>query len=160
MSRIVCLSDTVSLVRLVREAVTASGHLLFPFPGSRLNDALRQAVRQAAPDVVLFELTSTLDSPHIYFFLRSDQAMRRIPVILLSSRPDLELLATALGADSYLSLPLDRAAFHNTLSAYLDTPVLADAPRIAVPRSTVQRYASLMRRPLVTAQVVGSVPAV
>lgn len=87
MSRIVCLSDTVSLVRLAREEVTACGHLLTPLPGARLNDALRRAVRQAAPDVVLFELTNALDNPHIYFFLRSDQATRHIPVILLSSRP-------------------------------------------------------------------------
>ncbi len=160
MSRVVCLSDTVSLVRLVREEVTIGGHLLFPFPGSQLNNALRQAVRQAAPDVVLLELTNTLDNPHIYFFLRSDQAMRRVPVILLSSRPDLELLAKALGADGYLPIPLDRAAFHVTLSAYLDTPVPSGAPRIEVPRSTVQRYASLMQRPQLMTRVMAGVSAV
>ncbi|MFQ3632492.1 response regulator [Roseiflexus sp.] len=160
MSRVVCLSDTVSLVRLVREEVIVGGHLLFPFPASQLNDALRQAVRQTAPNVVLLELTNTLDNPHIYFFLRSDQAMRCVPVILLSSRPDLELLATALGADSYLPIPLDRAALHVTLSAYLDTPVSSDAPRIEVPRSTVQRYASLMQRPHLMTRVMAGVPAV
>ncbi len=160
MSRVVCLSDTVSLVRLVREEVTVGGHLLFPFPGSQLNDALRQAVRQAAPDVVLFELTSTLDNPHIYFFLRADKAMWRVPVIFLSSRPDLELLATALGADGYLLLPLDRAAFRITLSAYLDTSVPSGAPHIEVPRSTLQRYASLMQRPPLMARVMAGVPAV
>ncbi len=160
MSRIVCLSDTVSLVRLAREEVTACGHLLTPLPGARLNDALRRAVRQAAPDVVLFELTNALDNPHIYFFLRSDQATRHIPVILLSSRPDLELLAAALGADGYLSLPLDRAALRDTLSAYLDIRVPACAPRIDVPRSTVQRYASLMQRPPLMAQVAAGVSMV
>ncbi len=160
MSRIVCLSDTIALVRLVREEVTSGGHLLFPFPGSRLNDALRQAVRQAAPDVVLFELTNALDNPHIYFFLRSDQAMRRVPVIFLSSHPDLELLATALGADGHLRLPLDRATFHSTLSAYLDTPVPAGAPNIEVPRATVQRYASLMQRPPLMARAAVGAAAV
>lgn len=153
MARVVCLSDTVSLVRLVREEVTSSGHLLVPLPGSRLNDALRQAVRQAAPDVVLFELTNTLDNPHLYFFLRSDQATRGIPIIFLSPRPDLELLATALGADGYLHLPLDRSALHRTLSAYLDIPAPSGAPRIEVPRPTVQRYASLMQRPPLMARV-------
>ncbi|WP_288089516.1 response regulator [Roseiflexus sp.] len=160
MARVVCLSDTVSLVRLVREEATSCGHLLIPFPGSRLNDAFRQAVRQAMPDVVLFELTSTLDNPHIYFFLRSDQAMRSIPVIFLSPRPDLELLAAALGADGYLSLPLDRGALRDTLRAYLDIPAPVDVLRIEVPRSTVQRYAALMQRPPVMAQVAAGLPAV
>lgn len=147
MACVVCLSDTVSLVRLVREEVTSSGHLLVPFPGSRLNDALRQAVRQAAPDVVLFELTNAIDNPHLYFFLRSDQATRHVPIIFLSPRSDLELLASALGADGYLRLPLDRSALHRALCAYLDIPAPSGAPRIEIPRSNVQRSASLMRRP-------------
>ncbi|MCS6839175.1 MAG: response regulator [Roseiflexus sp.] len=159
MARVVCLSDTVSLVRLVREEVTSSGHLLVPLPGSRLNDALRQAVRQAAPDVVLFELTNAIDNPHIYFFLRSDQATRHLPVIFLSSRPDLDLLAPALGADGYLHLPLERSALHRTLSIYLDIPAPASAPRIEIPRPSLQRYAALMQRPSLVARVAACVPA-
>jgi len=157
MSRVVCLSDTVSLVRMVREEVTSSGHLLIPLPGSRLNDALRHAVRQAAPDVVLFELTNTLDNPHIYFFLRADQATRQVPVIFLSPMPDLDMFARALGADDYLRLPFDRSALHRALDAFLETPALV-APRIEVPRPTVQRYASLMQRPLVSASMMGGMP--
>lgn len=160
MARVVCLSDTISLVRLVREEVAACGHFLFPFPGSRLNEALRQAVRQAEPDIVLLEITNTLDNPHIYFFLRADQTTREAPVILLSRLPDLETLADILNADGFLRIPFDRSTLHRVLSAHLRVPVTVSAPHIAVPRSTAQRYASLMQRPLLMTQSVASMPAV
>jgi len=147
MARVVCLSDSVSLVRAVREEIAAWGHTLYPFPCSRLNDALRQAVRQASPDVILLELTGATDNPHIYFFLRADQFTRNVPVIFLSASPDLAMFAEALGANGSLRIPFERAMLRRMLGNYLDMPRVVDTPRIEVPRSTIQRYASLLQRP-------------
>ncbi len=147
MGRIVCLSDTVSLVRAVCEEIAACGHILYPFPCSRLNDTLRQAVRQASPDVVLLELTSATDNPHIYFFLRADQSTRNVPVIFLSANPDLDVFADALGANGSLRFPFERSMLRRVLGNYLDMPRPVDAPRIEVPRSTIRRYTSLLQRP-------------
>lgn len=147
MARVVCLSDTVSLVRAVREEIAACGHILYPFPCSRLNDALRQAVRQASPDVVLLELTGATDNPHIYFFLRADQSTRNVPVIFLSANPDLDVFADALGANGSLRFPFERSMLRRVLGNYLDMPRPVDTPRIEVPRSTIQRYTSLLQRP-------------
>ncbi|MGQ9826836.1 MAG: response regulator [Roseiflexus sp.] len=147
MARVVCLFDTVSLVRVMREEIVAWGHTLYPFPCSCLNEALRQAVRQASPDVIFLELTDSIDNPHIYFFLRADRSTRNVPVIFLSSAPDLALFAEAVGADGSLRIPFDRLTLRRVLRNYLDTPRAIDTPRIEAPRSTIQRYTSLLQRP-------------
>ncbi|MBO9325696.1 MAG: response regulator [Roseiflexus sp.] len=159
MACVVCLSDTVSLVRAVREEIATWGHTLYPFPCSRLNDALRQAVRQASPDVILLELTGAIDNPHIYFFLRADQSTRNVPVIFLSSAPDLDVFADALGADGSLRVPFERSMLRRVLGNYLDVPHVVDTPRLEVPHPTIQRYTLLLRRPqLMTMTMVTAPP--
>ncbi|NWG21713.1 MAG: response regulator [Chloroflexi bacterium] len=147
MARIVCLSDTLSLVRAIRRELAGGEHSIHLLPCSRLNDALRQAVRQAAPDIVLLELTHTLDNPHIYFFLRADQATRHVPVVLLSSMPHIELYADALGADGFVHTPLNEAELHVVLDTCLGVrrsfpphQVPARRRAVSVARRMVARY--------------------
>lgn len=120
MARVVCLSDTLSLVRAIHHELAQSEHMLRPLPCSRLNDALRYAIRQASPDIILLELAPTLDNPHVYFFLRADEATRDIPVILLSSLAHMEVYAEALGADGFLLLPVDGAILRDAIDACLN----------------------------------------
>lgn len=152
MARIVCLSDTLSLVRAIRQELAGGEHSVQLLPCSRLNDALRQAVRQAAPDIVLLELTHTLDNPHIYFFLRADQATRHVPVVLLSSMPHIDVYADALGADGFVHTPLNGTELRLALDACLGMrrsfpPHREPARRRAVPiarRMTAHYPASML----------------
>ena len=74
---------------------------------------------QLAPDVILLELSQTVDSPHLYFFLRSDQVTRHIPIILLSSGARLSQLAAMLGADGCLQRPFVADQISSMVAAHL-----------------------------------------
>jgi len=105
MARIVCFTDNTAVARTVQQSLTDRQDTLHFLTASRLTDDLRQSVRRLAPDVILLELSQTIDNPHLYFFLRSDQATRHIPVIVLSSGGRLAQQAAMLGADGYLQRP-------------------------------------------------------
>jgi CheY-like chemotaxis protein len=105
MARIVCFTDNTAVARVVQQELTDQQHALHFLSSSRLTDDLRQSVRRLAPDVILLELSQTLDNPHLYFFLRSDKATRNTPIIVLSSGTRLAQQAAMLGADGYLQRP-------------------------------------------------------
>jgi CheY-like chemotaxis protein len=119
MARIVCFSDNAAVVRVVRQGLNDREHSLHILAASRLTNDLRQAVRRLAPDVILLELSQALDNPHLYFFLRSDQATRHIPIILLSSGARLEQQAAMLGADGYIQRPFAADQLWRTVATYL-----------------------------------------
>ena len=105
MARIVCFTDNTVVARVVQQELTDRQHALHFLSASELTDELRQSVRRLAPDVILLELSQTIDNPHLYFFLRSDKATRNTPIIVLSSGARLAQQAAMLGADGYLQRP-------------------------------------------------------
>jgi CheY-like chemotaxis protein len=105
MARIVCFTDNTAVARVVQHGLTDRQHTIHFLSASRLTEDLRQSVRRLAPDVILLELSQTIDNPHLYFFLRSDTATRNIPIIILSSGARLAQQAAMLGADGYLQRP-------------------------------------------------------
>ena len=105
MARIVCFTDNTVVARVVQQELTDRQHALHFLSASQLTDELRQSVRRLAPDVILLELSQTIDNPHLYFFLRSDKATRNTPIIVLSSGARLAQQAAMLGADGYLQRP-------------------------------------------------------
>lgn len=149
MARVVCFSDTTSLVRAVRQSISGREHSLFPLPGSRLTDDLRRTVRRAAPDVVVLELTRALDNPHLFFFLRSDAATRDVPVIVVADDPSLEPYAEALGADVFVA-GADADAIRRALSRYLPAPapMLPPASIPATMPALAPALPPALRRPL------------
>src|SRR5262245_22692873 len=124
MARIVCFSDNAGIVRVVRQGLNDLEHSLQVLAASRLTNDLRQTVQRLAPDVILLELSQAIDNPHLYFFLRSDQATRHIPIILLSASGRLEQQAAMLGADGYLQRPFAADQLWRMVSAHL-TPQCA-----------------------------------
>src|SRR5512143_4069180 len=102
MARIVCFTDNAAVARVIQQGLADRQHMLHFMSASRLTEDLRQSVRRLVPDVILLELSQTIDNPHLYFFLRSDQATRNIPIILLSAGTRLAQQAAMLGADGYL----------------------------------------------------------
>ena len=126
MARIVCFTDNTTVARIVQHSLTEGQHTLHFLAASRLTDELRQQVRRLAPDVILLELSQTIDNPHLFFFLRSDQATRHIPVIMLSSGARLAQQAAMLGADGYLQRPFLADQLSSMVAAQL-TPQSACA---------------------------------
>jgi len=125
MARIICFTDNAAVARVIQQGLADRQHVLQFLSASRLTEALRQSVRRAAPDVILLELSQTIDNPHLFFFLRSDQATRKIPIILLSSGARLAQQAAMLGADGYLQRPFLADQLSSMVAAQL-------APRSSV----------------------------
>jgi CheY-like chemotaxis protein len=119
MARIVCFTDNTAVARIVQQSLTDLQHSLSFLTASRLTDDVRQQVRRLAPDVILLELSQTIDNLHLFFFLRSDQATRHIPVIMLSSGGRLDLQATMLGADGYLQRPFHVDQLSSMVASHL-----------------------------------------
>jgi len=125
MARIICFTDNAAIARVIQQGLADRQHVLQFLSASRLTETLRQSVRRAAPDVILLELSQTIDNPHLFFFLRSDQATRKIPIILLSSGSRLAQQAAMLGADGYLQRPFLADQLSSMVAAQL-------APRSSV----------------------------
>jgi CheY-like chemotaxis protein len=119
MARIVCFTDNTSVASVVQHELTDRQHALHFLSASRLTDDLRQSVRRLAPDVILLELSQTIDNPHLYFFLRSDKATRNTPIIVLSSGTRLAQQAAMLGADGYLQRPFLAEQLSSMVAGYL-----------------------------------------
>jgi CheY-like chemotaxis protein len=126
MARIVCFSDNAAVAHVVQQGLRDRQHTLHFLAASRLTNDLRQTVQRLAPDVILLELSQAIDNPHLYFFLRSDQFTRNIPIILLSSGARLAQQATMLGADGYLQRPFAADQLSRMIAAHL-TPASAFA---------------------------------
>lgn len=122
MARIVCFTDNTAVASVVQHALTDRQHVLHFLSASRLTDDLRQNVRRLAPDVILLELSQTIDNPHLYFFLRSDKATRSTPIIILSSGARLAHQAAMLGADGYLQRPFLTDQLSNMVTDHLAPP--------------------------------------
>lgn len=105
MARIVCFSDQDSLIRVVRQSLNQCEHTLSIFPASRLTGLLRHEVQHMAPDVILLEVSYTLDNPHLFFFLRSDEVTRHVPIIFMSYSTQISHQAAILGAEDALRFP-------------------------------------------------------
>ena len=125
MSSIVCFTDSSAVTHATQHLL--SGHELHVLSASRLTDAVRQLVGQIAPDVILLELSASMDNAHLYFFLRADRTTRNIPVILVSPSEFVEQQAAILEADGYLR----RTALHDqlrpTISRFLPRTLKANA---------------------------------
>lgn len=119
MARIVCFADSPAVISAVCQELSGREHDFHFMAASQLTGELRRAVQRLAPEVILMELSQAIDNPHLYFFLRSDQATRSIPIILLSGGAWLAQQAAMLGADGYLQRPFLADQLWRTVSAYL-----------------------------------------
>jgi len=102
MARITCFIDTPALAQQVQKLFEQSDHHVQFVSASHLNRALRDQVQRFAPDLVLMELAQSIDNPHIFFFLRSDDITRRTPIMVFSNSVRLADEARILGADAHL----------------------------------------------------------
>ena len=122
MARIVCFTDNNAVAQGVQQGLTDRQHKLHFMSASRLSDELRRKVRRIAPDVILLELSHTVDNPHLFFFLRSDKATRDIPIIVVSSSTRLAQQAAMLGADAFLQRPFLADQLSSMVAAHIPQP--------------------------------------
>lgn len=113
MCRIICFVDSSTLATTVQQM--AASHDLHLLSASRLANDVRMSVQQINPDLVLLELNPTMDNAHLYFFLRSDQATRTTPIILISPSELSAHQSAIFGADAIMSRKQIASNLHQTL---------------------------------------------
>lgn len=105
MARIICFADSPAVLHAVQQGLAEEHNTIQLMSASQLSGELRQSVQRFAPDLILLELSHATDNPHLYFFLRADQATRHTPIILISAGKRLAQQAEMLDADGYLQRP-------------------------------------------------------
>ncbi|MCS6842011.1 MAG: EAL domain-containing protein [Roseiflexus sp.] len=92
--------------------------------------AALEAVRQQAFDLILLDiLMPGIRGDQVLAALKSDPALRHIPVIVISGDQDLDLIAHCiqLGAADYLGKPFNATILHARVNACLEQKRLRDA---------------------------------
>ena len=117
MCRILCFTDSGALASTVQQV--AQPHELHMLSASRLAADVRTTVQRLKPDLVLLELNPAMDNAHLYFFLRSDQATRSIPVILVAPSELSNQQSAIFGSDAIVTRKQVASSLRHTLSRIL-----------------------------------------
>ena len=110
---ILIVEDAPDAQYLYQKVLRGSPFQVYP---ARSVDEAEAALDQIAPAVIILDIV--LAQEHAWGFLvrlRRDPRTRNTPVLAISSAPERDK-ALALGADAFLSKPLDRRLFLNTLN--------------------------------------------
>lgn len=127
MARICCFIDTLTLRQHIQQYFAHTDDNLQMSSASLLNRAVRTKVQQFTPDLILMELSKSIDNPHIFFFLRSDCTTRQVPIIVFSNSVRLAEEAHILGADAHLPRDFTASQFHLLLQRFLQNKLRASA---------------------------------
>lgn len=107
-------------------------------------EALRLA-REAAPDLVLLDmLMPFLDGHEVLARIKSDEALRHLPVIMISALDQVESAANCieLGAEDYLPKPFNSVLLQARVGAALEKKRLRDTEQIYLRRIEEERTRS------------------
>lgn len=119
MARITCFADSPVLMQQLQQCFANGEHSIQMVTASRLTRGLRDEVQSFAPDLILMELSQSMDNPHIFFFLRSDQVTRHTPIVVFSNSARSAEEAAILGADGYLPRVFAPAQLHSQMNTLL-----------------------------------------
>lgn len=101
---------------LVRSLLSAAGHAVVE--ASTGLDGVRAAA-EARPDLVLLDINLPgLDGYEVTLRLRSMPGMRDVPIVAITAEGDRQT-SLAVGADGFLSKPIDAAGFARTMEEFL-----------------------------------------
>lgn len=134
MAGIALFSDDSILAAGIARVVAPYELTVGVFAAGQLGDPVRAALRERDIELVLLELAPSLSNTHLLVFLRADEQMRALPVLLLSTLPDIVDLALTLGADGGLQLP---AAPEQILQAILRLRPNTVARAVGAPRPLI-----------------------
>jgi class 3 adenylate cyclase len=126
---ILVVDDDALNRRLLTATLAREGHRT---SSATDGDEALAAVRDETPDVVLLDLEMPgLDGLGVLEHLKADDALRHLPVIMISGVEDDERVVRCLemGADDFLPKPFDPAILRARISAGLDRKALHDLER-------------------------------
>ncbi len=117
--RILVIDDEVDLVNLLAMRLEAEGYeVMSAFDGQAGLDM----VREERPDLILLDvMMPIMDGYQVCRFLKFDEELKNIPVIMLTARvqeKDKDI-GRSVGADDYLTKPFDLNELSQRIRAYL-----------------------------------------
>lgn len=104
--RVLVVDDSEIVLEKASEALIAKGYEVFTALSAQ--DADRFIYGESRPDVIIMDvMMPMLDGDRKARMLKADAATSEIPVLLLSSKPEMELvqLASESGADGFIRKP-------------------------------------------------------
>ena len=117
MATILFVEDDAELQKLLKIHLRSTSHEIVSCTDGL--DALRQ-INTVKPDLVLLDLMMPLASGDaVLGWLRSTEALRNIPVIVLSAHPKGQLIAEQLQADAFFAKPIDMRELTKTIEEML-----------------------------------------
>ena len=112
----VLIDDDVAMHDLIRRTIVKAGMRLI---GATDGEQGLKMVRELKPKLILLDvLMPGRDGWSILRECKSDDELKDIPVVMVSQMSQ-ENLASSLGADDYLTKPIDRAKFLKTVSSLI-----------------------------------------
>ena len=119
-NRVVCIEDEPEMIDLVRLILSRKGFQVVGAMGGR--EGLEVIAREK-PDLVLLDLMMPdMDGWEVYQKMKANEAMKNIPVIVVTGRSDPEEEATVreLGITAFLRKPPNGQQILSALSVALD----------------------------------------
>ena len=112
----VLIDDDVAMHDLIRRTIVKAGMRLI---GATDGEQGLKMIREVKPKLILLDvLMPGRDGWSILKECKTDEEIKDIPVVMVSQMSQ-EKLASSLGADDYLTKPIDRAKFLKTVSSLI-----------------------------------------
>ena len=112
----VLIDDDVAMHDLIRRTIVKAGMRLI---GATDGEQGLKMIREVKPKLILLDvLMPGRDGWSILKECKTDEEIKYIPVVMVSQMSQ-EKLASSLGADDYLTKPIDRAKFLKTVSSLI-----------------------------------------
>lgn len=127
-SSVLLVDDNPAMIQVMGRMLEGLGHLRFATSGA---DALKK-VREAPPDLVLLDAEMPgMSGFEVCEHMKSNHALRDIPIIFVTSHSETEFEALGLdsGASDYLAKPVNEIALVARVKAQLRAKEQADALR-------------------------------
>lgn len=116
MQKILVVDDDEGIVEVVQIVLEGEGYAV----QTSLDDTFIEHLTDDLPDLILLDvLLSGTDGREICTRLKSNEATKYIPIVMLSAHSDTGKLADSSGADGFLEKPFDVDALIETVQHYI-----------------------------------------
>jgi DNA-binding response OmpR family regulator len=117
--RILVVDDDPNAVIILTRMLAREGYSTLSAPGGQV--ALDTLATQSVDVILLDVMMPEMDGLQVCEKLRADERLRRIPVILLTAKDDIETRSRGmtLGVSEYLTKPINRPELFNRIAAQL-----------------------------------------
>jgi CheY-like chemotaxis protein len=114
--RILVADDDPGIGDMLREMLTDAGYTV----EVQVDGRVVQQMREPLPDLLLLDIRlSGMDGQMICGQLKSQQATRHLPIILLSAHKNTQRIARDAGADDFLAKPFEMKDLQALIAQYV-----------------------------------------